>query len=89
MFARIASLHAALLFTLLLVFGVLAVWGLAGAAFGQGPGRAYRSGLVIGQLLLVAEALLGALLLVGGLRPAQPALHVVYALVAIAVLPAA
>jgi hypothetical protein len=89
MIARITSLHAALPFTLLLTLGALAVWGLGAAAFRHEPGRLYRSGLLIGQLLLLAEALLGVLLLASGLRPAQPELHVVYALVALAVLPAA
>jgi hypothetical protein len=86
---RIATLHAALLFTILLVFGALALWGLVGGAMGRGPGRLYRSGLLIGQLLLAAEALLGVALLLGGLRPAQPELHVLYAAVALATLPGA
>jgi hypothetical protein len=87
--SRLIVLHANLLFTLLLVFGALALWGLLGAALRRGPGRLYLSVLLIGQLLLGAEALLGAALLLGGLRPASPELHVVYAVVALATLPAA
>lgn len=86
---RLATLHASLLFTLLGVFGALCLWGLIGAALGRGPGRLYLSGLMIGQLLVVAQCLLGAALLLGGARPFQPELHLVYAAVALGTVPAA
>lgn len=89
MIERIAATHAALLFTILLVFGALTLWGLFGAAFNQAPGPLFLSALVIGELLVIAEALLGVVLLFGGLRAARPELHIVYAIVAIATLPAA
>ena len=86
---RLAALHASMLFTILLVFGALALWGLAAGALGRGPSSLYRSGLMIGQLLTTAQALLGAALLLGGRQPADTALHLVYAAVALATLPAA
>lgn len=86
---RIASLHASLLFTIALVFGALALWGLAAGALGRGPSSLYRSGLLIGQLLTAAQSLLGAALLLSGRQPADIALHLVYAAVALATIPAA
>ena len=86
---RITALHANLLFTILLVFGALTIWGLVEAARSRPPGALYLSALRIGELLLIAQALLGVALLAGGLRPARPELHVVYAVVAVVTLPAA
>jgi len=86
---RIASLHANLLFTILLVFGALALWGLAAGLLARPAGSLYLSALTIGWLLVASEILLGALLLAGGMRPARLELHVIYAVVAAAIPPAA
>ncbi|HWQ16091.1 MAG TPA: hypothetical protein VNL77_25045 [Roseiflexaceae bacterium] len=86
---RLVALHANLLFTILAVLGVLAIWGLAGAWRARLPGNLYLSCLAIGELLLVSEALIGVALFVAGLRPARPELHIVYAVVAVAALPVA
>jgi hypothetical protein len=86
---RIAELHAALLFTILLVLGALALWSGLFALLGRPAGSLLLSGLAIGELLLVAEALLGVVLYASGLRPARSELHLIYGLVAVALLPAA
>jgi hypothetical protein len=86
---RIQSLHASLLFTILLVFGALTLWALVAAGLRRAPDTLFQSGLMIGQLLVVADTLLGVLLLLGGLRPASLELHLIYAAVAVAALPAA
>lgn len=89
MVERLAGLHASLLFTLLLTLAALAVWGGLLALLNRHAGSLFLSGLAIGELLLVTELLLGVILYVSGLRPVRAELHVIYGLVAVALLPAA
>ena len=67
--ATIALLHARLLTTILLFFSALAIWGFVSYLRGQGIGGGYRGALAIGELLMLAELLLGIALFVGGARP--------------------
>lgn len=83
------GMHSRLLLTLLLVLGALTLWGGLGYLRGRGPSQGYRALLAIGQLLLLAEALLGLGLLAYGLQPARPATHLIYGLVATLTLPGA
>jgi hypothetical protein len=66
---------------------ICGVWGIL-AHFGRLPsdGR-YYSTLVLAQLLLVAQTLLGVILLVSGRMPRDP-IHFLYGILAAIVLPA-
>jgi len=85
---RIALLHDRLLTTLVLLLGVLLLWGLACVARGS-VGRGYIAGLWVAQLLIVAQGLLGVLLLVTGGQVVLYALHAIYGVTAAFFLPAA
>jgi hypothetical protein len=87
--AFLLTMHSRLLFTVLLVLGGLALWGGLGYLRGRGPSQGYRAGVAIGELLLLAQALLGLGLLLYGHQPARLALHLVYGLVAVLTLPGA
>lgn len=77
-----------MLTTLLVVLALLAVWGVANAVRNASP-PLYRAALWVAEWLMVAEFAMGGLLLLGGRRPAEPALHIVYGAVAVLALPAA
>lgn len=84
---QVLSLHSRLQATITLVMLALAVWGLINYLRGQPVTSNYTAGLAIGQLLLMAEALLGVILLFGGFVPSQAALHIIYGIVAVLCLP--
>lgn len=81
-------MHARLLTTILVVLALLAVWGVVNFARRARPAP-YRAALWVAEWLVVAELVVGALLLLGGRWPAEPALHIVYGVVAVLTLPAA
>jgi hypothetical protein len=85
--ATLTLLHARLLFTILLFFGALSLWGVFGYLRGNGISGGYRGALAIGELLMLAEFLLGAILYIGGDRPYRPSIHILYGVVAIIMLP--
>jgi hypothetical protein len=80
-------LHARLVTTILLFFGALAIWGFVGYLRGEGITGSYRGALVIGELLMLAQFILGVILVIGGLQAARQAIHILYGVVAIIVLP--
>src|SRR5581483_891346 len=67
--ATLTLLHARLLTTILLFFGALAIWGFFNYLRGQGVTGGYKGALAIGELLMIAEMLLGVILFIGGERP--------------------
>ena len=87
--ANLALLHARLLFTILLFFGALSLWGLFNALRRAGVTGSYRGALAIGELLMLAEFILGVILFVSGGRPYRPSIHILYGVVAIITLPGA
>jgi hypothetical protein len=85
--ATLALLHARLLITILLFFGALAIWGFFGYLRGQGVSGSYRGALAIGELLMLAQFILGVLLLLNGQQAYRQAIHILYGIVAIITLP--
>jgi phosphatidylglycerophosphate synthase len=79
--------HARLLITILLFFGALTLWGFFSYLRGQAISGSYRGALAIGELLMLAQFVLGLILLIGGRHPAREAIHILYGLVAILTLP--
>jgi hypothetical protein len=87
--AYLLSMHSRLVITITLLFAFLALWGLIGYLRHGAAGRIFRSFLMIGQLLIMAEFGIGVALFASGYQAAEPLLHVVYAVVAVLALPAA
>lgn len=81
-------LHASLLLTMVALLGGLALWSLAAALGSRALGARQRAAFWIAELLLLAECLVGGVLWAQGYRPAQPALHLIYAGVGCATIPA-
>jgi hypothetical protein len=82
-------LHARLLVTILLFFGALSIWGFVSYLRGQSISGSYKGALAIGELLMLAEFVIGVLLLFGGAQPARLSIHILYGVVAIIALPGA
>jgi hypothetical protein len=87
--ATLTLLHARLVTTILLFFGALAIWGFVNYLRGRGITGGYRGALAIGELLMLAELLLGVALYIGGARPFRPSIHILYGIVAVITLPGA
>lgn len=85
--AALDVLHARLLVTILLFFGALSIWGFFNYLRGQSISGGYKGALAIGELLLLAEFIIGVLLLLGGARPYRLSIHILYGIVAIVTLP--
>jgi len=83
----VAFLHDRLAGAALLFFAAAAVWGLVSHLRRRGMGPEYWGILAIGELLILAQGLLGAALWLGGDRPAR-GIHILYGVVAVITLPA-
>lgn len=80
---HLRQLHANLLFTILLVFVVIALWSLI-SYVRKKPIAAYiRALLIIGELLILSTFLIGVTLWTGSLRPSRPEAHIMYGFVAL------
>ena len=85
--AALNVLHARLLVTILLFFGILSLWGLVGYLRGGGISGSYKGALAIGELLMLSEFITGVLLLLGGAQPYRLSIHILYGVVAVIMLP--
>ncbi len=70
-------IHSRTAITAVLFAFVLGAWALWSFVRGHGVSSSYWGALVIGELLMLAQGLLGILLLLGGARPADW-LHLLY-----------
>jgi hypothetical protein len=82
-------MHARLLITILLFFGALAIWGFVGYLRGLAISGGYTGALVIGELLMLAQFIIGVILVILGRHPYREAIHILYGIVAIIMLPGA
>jgi hypothetical protein len=79
-------IHDRLATTVLLFMAAVGLWGLWSFARGEVLGGSLTGALVIGQVLIVAQGLFGAILYVDGFRPAT-SIHLLYGATAAIVLP--
>ena len=86
--ATLAVLHARLVVTILLFFGILSIWGVFSYLRGKSISGSYKGALAIGELLMLAQFVIGVLLMLGGAQPFRPGIHILYGVVAIIGLPA-
>ena len=82
-----AEIHARLANTALLYFLALTIWGWWRFARREGVHASYWGALAIGELILLAQAGLGAYLWMSGFRPART-MHLLYGIVSLLVIPA-
>ncbi|MFL5806308.1 MAG: hypothetical protein ACJ8CR_31835 [Roseiflexaceae bacterium] len=80
-------MHARLLTTILLFFGALALWGFVNYLRGQSVSGSYLGALAIGELLMLAQAIIGVALWIAGREAYRQAIHVLYGIVAVIMLP--
>ncbi|MBK9714617.1 MAG: hypothetical protein IPO81_25390 [Kouleothrix sp.] len=85
--ATLVLLHSRLLVTIMLFFGALSLWGFFNYVRGDGLSGGYRGALAIGELLMLAQALIGIILYIGGDRPYRGGIHILYGIVAVITLP--
>jgi hypothetical protein len=83
----LTMIHDRLATTMILFSLVAGVWGLIRYARGQGIDGSYWGILATGEVLILAQAALGAVLWLQGLRPAR-GIHLLYGVVAALTLPA-
>lgn len=83
-----SDLHGALSNTSGLYFLLLSLWGFWRFFRKQGLDASFRGALVIAEVLVVVQALLGGYLWLAGLRPART-VHILYGLLLPAIIPAA
>lgn len=82
------ALHSRLQTTLTILFTILMLWGLVAALRGN-AGPIYLALLWIAEWLAVAQALIGLVLFVAFGFPFHMAMHLIYGLLAVTLLPAA
>lgn len=80
------AIHERLATTMLLFLAVAGLWGLGSSLLKRGMTGSYWGILAIGELLMVAQAVLGIVLWLGGARPGQ-GIHLLYGAVALLPLP--
>lgn len=81
-------IHARLANTVGMYFLLLALWGFWRFFRKQGLDASFRGALVVAELLVIFQALLGGYLWVVGLRPART-IHLLYGLLIPAMIPGA
>lgn len=85
----LVEVHARLANTLMLYVILLAVWGLWRFIRREGVGSSYWGALVIAEILVVAQGLLGAYLwFINTLRPERGGIHILYGVISALAIPA-
>lgn len=84
----LTQIHGALGNSALLFMLICSVWGLFTALRGRGLSGSYWGALVIGEVLLVVQGLMGAILWLQGRRP-PGSIHLLYGILCVIALPAA
>jgi hypothetical protein len=79
-------IHDRLATTVLLFMAAVGLWGLLSFLRGESLGGSLSGALVIGQVLIVAQGLFGAILYIDGFRPST-SVHLLYGVTAVVVLP--
>ena len=82
----LVEVHARLGNTALYYMIIMALWGLWRFFRKQGLDSSYWGALVIGEILIVAQGLLGGYLWLSGLRPAR-GIHLLYGIISVLVIP--
>ena len=84
----LVEVHGRLADSVFYFFLILAVWGLVRFAWRRGVSSSYWGALVIAEVLILAQAGLGAFLWLSGLRP-ERSIHLLYGIVSVLTIPGA
>jgi hypothetical protein len=84
----LTAIHNNLATSVLLFMLIAGVYGLVSYFRGQSMSGNYWGILAVGELLILGEAVLGAVLWFSGARPGRLGIHILYGVVAVISLPA-
>ena len=84
----LTDIHHNLATSVLLFMLIAGVWGIISYARGRSMSGNYWGILAVGELLILAQGLLGAVLWISGARPGRLGVHILYGVVAVISLPA-
>ncbi|HXF61507.1 MAG TPA: hypothetical protein VNK95_07815 [Caldilineaceae bacterium] len=89
--AALSQIHAGLANTAVLFIAAIGLWALALRFLSRPLNAAWFGAAVVGELLLIIQGVIGAVLYLQGLDAAlpRPFMHVLYGIVAVVTLPAA
>jgi heme A synthase len=82
----ILELHRIISLSTVIFLGFLGVWGFFRAIRRNGVDGSYMGALVIGELLIAFQAILGLILVIDGARPGR-VVHFIYGAFAVVALP--
>ncbi len=80
-------IHARLATTTQLYFLLMSVWGFWRFFRKQAVNDSYRGGLVIAEILIVLQGVVGVILMLGGASPARGSVHLIYGFLAPTIIP--
>lgn len=83
----LVQIHGVVSNSAVLFFLLLGLWGLFRAIRKNGVDGSYLGALVIGELIFVAQALIGIILAIGGGVPGRGIVHYIYGAFALVALP--
>ncbi len=84
--AYIGELHRVISLSSVIFLGFIGIWGFIRAIRDNGVDGSYMGALVIGELLLILQALLGLIMVIDGARPGRT-VHFIYGAFALVALP--
>ena len=84
----LTDIHHNLATSVLLFMLIAGVWGIISYARGRSMSGNYWGILAVGELLILAQGVLGAVLWISGARPGRLGVHILYGVVAVISLPA-
>jgi len=82
----VVELHRIISSSMVLFLGFIGIWGFIRAIRSKGVDGSYMGALVIGELLIAFQAILGLVLVLGGERPGR-VVHFIYGVFALVALP--
>ncbi len=83
----IVEIHRALSNTIWLFYLALGLWGLFRAIRRQPVDGSYLGAMVVIQIVVLVQGVLGGVLYLGDLRPVRSGIHILYGIFAIVFLP--
>lgn len=83
------QLHERLQTTVVLFMFAMGIWGVFNYIRKRPVSSDYAGALIIGEILIVVEALLGLVIFLYGLRPVRTYMHILYGVTAVIALPGA
>lgn len=83
----IFEIHRVLSNTIWMFYLAIAIWGLYRAIRGRSVDGSYLGAIVVIQLVVVLQVILGALIYLQGARPSRELVHYLYAAFAVVFLP--